>query len=120
MALSLRVLCPEERGLQSASLSFGYSLYPKSFSTRGTEIRTVTSDIVPFVLCHLSSALSVFSAFVPLIDGQYQRHSWCVLLFSFLSFLPFSEGCFPVLLFFFFLTDMLPFSLREMKETLSV
>ena len=101
MALSLHVLCPEERSLQSANLSFGYSLCPKSFNTRGTEIRTVTSDIVPFVLCHLSLALSVFSACFPLIDGQYQRHSWHVLLFSFLLFLPFSEGYFSVILFSF-------------------
>lgn len=101
MALNLHVLCPEERSLQSANISFGYSLCPKSFNTRGTEIRTVTSDIVPFVLCDFSSAFSVFSACFPLIDGQYQRHSWHVLLFSFLLFLPFSEGCFPVLLFSF-------------------
>ena len=72
-----------------------------AFNTRGTEIRTVTSDIVPFVLCLLSLALSVFSACFPLIDGQYQRHSWHVLLFSFLLFLPFSEGYFSVLLFSF-------------------
>jgi len=71
------------------------------FNTRGTEIRTVTSDIVPFVLCLLSLALFVLSACFPLIDGQYQRHSWHVLLFSFLLFLPFSEGYFSVLLFSF-------------------